>query len=98
MIEVTTKDGSTSVSVDGPLMVLATDTAVILRSIWRSISEENAAAGKLFAVMIEDIINNPKMSPFAHLEMPDAPETESVRIDFAELMRQMEEVQHGEMD
>jgi hypothetical protein len=98
MIEVTTKDGRTSVSATGSLMALTTDTAMILRGIWRNISEENATGGKLFAVMIEDIINNPKTSPFTHLEMPDAPEAEGIRIDFAELMRQMKEAQQGEMD
>lgn len=98
MIEVKTKDGRTSVSVDGSIGELATDTAMILRGIWRSISEENATGGKLFAVMIEDVINNPKTSPFANHEMPEAPEAEGIRIDFAELMRQMEEAQHGEMD
>ena len=98
MIEVTTKDGSTSVSVTGSIGELTADTAVLLRSIWRSISEETADGGELFARMIKDIINDPKVPPFTHLEMPDAPEAEGIRINIDELMRQMEEAQHGEMD
>lgn len=98
MIEVKTNNGQTSVSVNGSLMTLTTDTAMILRGIWRAISKENADGGELFATMIKDIINNPKASPFPDSDMSDATDVVDVCIDFAELMRQMEEAQHGEMD
>lgn len=91
MIEVKTNNGQTSVSVNGSLMTLTTDTAMMLRGIWRSISEKSADGGKLFAATIKDIINNPQVSPFSDSDMSDAPDVAITRIDFDELMRQMQE-------
>ncbi len=89
MIEVKTNNGTTSVSMEGSLTTLITDTAMILQSIRRTIADESPMSGVAFSAMLTELINDPENSPLK-ASLSDNTGT-CITIDAAELMRQMRE-------